>query len=484
MVNTTPLFSLGMRSWILLHPGALWWDQIPVFVFGLGTIVAVFFLLRYFKMWWPVPFLGALIIAVSPIAVSYSTRVKQYNTDMLSCCAIIWLFERWRRSPSRGRALALAAVTVLVVFTSATTLVVVVPMCVVALHAAWVERARLIDALIVVGAAVVSSIIEYVVWLRHLSNGLDVGWTARGYMLTFKTAHKFGFALETMGSQLFHWMLNIPTGHPPDPSKAITPVGVLIAIVTAFVLVAATTWILAPAVRRFRQLSGPLVVPAATLACAVLLGLLAISPFGDGRTDEVFYPALLLVFGAVVTRLSHAHWRHAATVLLVGAVVATGALTYVGASTREPYPTIGLKSLYSQLAPHLTDREFIVVDPWLDFAWADDNLTPTSVSFTHTYFDWSQGFHVVSDDARVIISDQYFFADSQFGGLSHYFKNLWYVGEAGSKAWPATSSSDQLYATRDYLTLVDDGWVPTTDRLSASHVVAILMRYRPRASTK
>jgi hypothetical protein len=434
MVNTTPLFSLGMRSWILLHPGALWWDQIPVFIFGLIDIVAVYLLLRYFKMWWPIPYLGALIIAVSPIVVSYSTRVKQYNTDVLSCCLIFWLFERWRRSPTRGRAVTLAVVVALVLLTSASSLVVVAPMCVVVVHAAWVERKRLTDAVIVVATAVVTAAVEYVVWLRHLSNGLDVGWTNRGYLLTFKTGKKFGFALENMGSELFHFMLDIPAGHPPNPSKLITPMGAVVALLTAIALVAATTWVVVPALRRLGQVAGPLVAPALTVACAVVLGLAAISPFGDGRTDEVFYPALLLVFGAVVTRLAKVHWRHAVSTLLVGAVVAVGALAYVGATTREPYPTIGLVSLYHQLAPKLNSGEAVVVDPWLDFAWADDDLTPTSVSFAHTFFDWSQGFHVVSEDRNVVMSNEYFFPNSAMNGLKYYFSTLWYVGEPGSSA--------------------------------------------------
>jgi hypothetical protein len=481
MVNTTPLFSLAMRSWILLHPNALWWDQLPVFVLGLGTVVAAFYLLRSFKPWWPVPYLGALVIAVSPIAVLYSTRVKQYNLDFLFAAALVYLFERWRREPTRRVAAVLAVAGALAVLTSATTLIVAAPVVVVMAHAAFADRRRIKDAALCFGAVAGAAVLEYAVWLRHLSNGLDVGWTARGYLLTFKTAHKFAFSLQTMFGQFFHWMIGVPTGHPPDPSKLITPAGAAIAVLTFLLLAGAILWAVVPSLRRWRTVAGPMVVPALTIGLSAFLAFIAVSPFGGGRTDLVIYPSILLLLGGVVTRLATLKWRFVAPVLLAGAVVAVGASAYVGATNRAVYPTIGLRQLYAEFTPYVTKHEFIVVDPWLDFAWADDALTPTSVSFQDEFFNWSQGFHVDSDDPVVIISNQYFFPDAQFGGLSHYATHLWYIGEAGSPAWPATSPNDLLYATRDYLTLIKDGWVPTSTQFHAAHVVAILMKFAPRA---
>ena len=48
MVDTTPLFSIAMRQWILWGPDATWWAQIPAFITGLIAIVAVYRLLKYF----------------------------------------------------------------------------------------------------------------------------------------------------------------------------------------------------------------------------------------------------------------------------------------------------------------------------------------------------------------------------------------------------------------------------------------------------
>jgi hypothetical protein len=479
MVNTTPVFSLLMRWWILLKPGALWWAQLPVFVLGLGTIVAVFALLRYFAMWWPLAYLGALVIAVSPIAVAYSTRVKQYNLDILLACAVLWLFERWRRDPDRTRAVALAVTGAGALLVSAATMVVTIPACVAVAHAMAVERRRRADGAIVLGSVAVVGAGEYLEWLRHLSHGLDVGWTHRGYMLTFKSAQLFKFSLETMGTQLFHWMLDVPIGHQPDPSKAVTRAGEIIAAITAALLISVTAPVLIGAARRLRQVVGPLVVPAGAVVLAALLGLLAISPFGGGRTDEVFYPALLLVFAGAVSWLAR-RWRPLVSVLLVGALAAAGSCVMVGARNRAQYPTIDLRGLYAKFGPHVGPYQFVVIDPWLSFTWADDGLSRTSVSLVQSFpFGWSQGFHVVSDDNKVIISDQYFFPSGEYGGLSHFLNALWYVGETGGPTWPVPGPQDKLYQTRNYVALLDDGWVPTTTVYHATHTIAILMKYEP-----
>ena len=168
MVDTTPLFTLGMRSWIKLHPDSLWWAQLPVFLAGLLGIVSVFLLLRYYKLWWPLAYLGALIVAASPVAITYSTRIKQYNLDILLACALWWLFERWRRSPSRRSAVAVAAVAAVSLLISATTIVVIAPIGAVAVLLAWRQRERRGDVAIIVVASGVTLVAEYLIWLRRL----------------------------------------------------------------------------------------------------------------------------------------------------------------------------------------------------------------------------------------------------------------------------------------------------------------------------
>jgi hypothetical protein len=100
------------------------------------------------------------------------------------------------------------------------------------------------------------------------------------------------------------------------------------------------------------------------------------------------------------------------------------------------------------------------------------------VSFQHTLFDWSQGFHVVSDDPKVIISANYFFPQWYWRYLSNFKHQLWYVAMTASPSWPTPSSADQLVTTRNYNLLVSLGWTPTTTTIRADHVEAVLMVFK------
>ena len=360
-----------------------------------------------------------MVVAASPIAIAYSTRVKQYNLDILLACAVLWLFERWRRRPATKDALWLTVVCSLALLISATTLTVTAPLCLVALIAAWVEPLRRRDVVVLLSVMGLTTAMDYLVWLRHLSNGLHVGWTNRGYLLTFKSAHMLVFSLENMGSQFFHWMIGVPTGHPPDPSKSITTAGIIIALAVAALLVwlvRSTMW---PLLRHPKQLPQPLTVAALSLVVAVLLALAGISPFGGGRTDEIIYPGLLLLAAGVVAdlmknqlripRLTKKSFQLSSRAALVGVVLAAASCVLVGYRYRAVYPTLRLQALYTKFHPHVQANDFIVVDPWVTFTWGALGLTHDDVSFTRgSFFDWSQGFHVVSLDPHVIISIAYF----------------------------------------------------------------------------
>jgi hypothetical protein len=502
MVTTAPGYTLALRSWLRVGPSGTWWAQLPAFVAGLAGIVAVFALLRYLRAWWPLPYLGALLIAASPVAADYSTRVKQFGFDLLLACLLVWLAERWRRAPSRLTAVAVAAACAGSLFISATTLVVAAGVAGVAVLVAVTDAARRREGALVAGTTAAAFAVTYVLWLRHLSPSLHYGWTKRGYLLSTVSIHRVAFSLEAMGTGLVHWMLGVPLGR-GRVSTTVTPAGVLIALITAAVLLSVTLPPLVGVVRRGGRSPGPLVASALAVVLAVALALAGRSPFGGGRTDEVLYPCLLALAAGVLTpfgeRLERrgaregdaVHEAHAihkvagapSVVAVVLVVVAAAGLVAVGATHRAAYPTTVLRPLAAELDAARRPGDVVVVDPWLTFTWAYDGLSPTAVSTASSQIPWSQGFHIVSlQPDRYVISTNYFLPDRAFSRIPRTSR-LWYVASTVGRQSTVPGHANHLERTFTYDYLQQCGWSPAGAYLTAPHTEAILMSWHAVAAS-
>lgn len=484
MVTTAPGYTIGLRSWLLWHPGATWWAQLPAFAAGLAGIVAVFLLVRSFGAWWPLPYLGALVVAASPVAIDYSTRVKQFGLDLLLACLVLWLFERWRRAGRTGDAVLVSVACAASLLISATTLVVCVAVAAVAVLVGALDAGRRRGAAVVAGTTAATLAVSYVLWLRHLSPSLHYGWTKRGYLLSTASLHRVAFSLEAMGTGIFHWMLGVPTGR-GRVSTAITPVGIVLALLAATALVAIVAPPLVAVARRGGRAPGPLVASSLAVVLAVVLALLARSPFGGGRTDEVLYPSMLLLAAGALTPLAERAERAgqpARRAALAGVVVAAGVLAGVGATHRAAYPTTDLRPIAAALAQprNRALSGVVVVDPWLTFTWAYDGLSPTAVSFARTQLAWSQGFHVVSLDQDVVISQNYFFPDRSYSRLSSRTHRIWYVASTVGHQSAVPGHPNDLEKTANYLYLRQLGWTPTGTYVTAPHTEAVLLVYAPK----
>jgi hypothetical protein len=478
MVTTAPGYTLALRSWLRLGPTQSWWAQLPAFVAGLAAIVAVFCLLRFFRAWWPLPYLGAVVVAASPVAANYSTRVKQFGLDLLLACVLLWLAERWRRTPGTRAAVLLALACACSLLVSATTLVVAAGVAGLAVLLAVCDRARRTEGALVAGVTAATLAVEYVLWLRHLSPSLHYGWTKRGYLLSTASTHRLAFSFEAMGTGLVHWMLGVPLGR-GRTSTAVTTVGVAVALATAVVLVAVTVPPLVRVARRRGRAPGPLVASSLAVVLAVVLALLGRSPFGGGRTDEVLYPSLLLLAAGAVTPWLLRAGARAARWSLAGVVVAAAGLLAVGATHRAAYPTTVLRPLAAELRHVARPGDVVVVDPWLTFTWAYDGLSSTVVSLRPTPIPWSQGFHVVSLDPRYVISRNYFFPDRSYQ-LPHDAR-VWYVAATVGHQSRVPGHRNHLEVTANYLYLRQLGWTPVGVYLTAPHTEAVLLRFRPSA---
>jgi hypothetical protein len=476
MVTTAPLYTLGLRTWLRFDLASTRWAQLPAFIFGVAGIAAVFFLLRYFEVWAPLAYLGALVLAVSPVAVDYSTRVKPFGLDLLCGCGLLWLFERWRRAPRRRSAMLLGGACALSLLISSTTAVVVLAVAAVALLCGLRDAARRVDALVVAGTAAVGGLVVEVLWLRRLSPALYFGWTKRGYLLNASSTHHVAWSLQAMGTGFFHWFVGTPLAH-PRLVEQITAGGVALSALGFLALLGVSVPPLAGLVRRLGRDPGALVVPAVALWLAVALALAHKSPFGGGRTDEDLYPAVLLLFAGAAGALARRARNEPRRGAVVALAVLTGALLWVGATNRASYPQTDLRPLAAELH-HVGPRSAItVVDPWLTFTWAYDDLSPTRISFTHTLTLWSQEFHVVSLDPGVDLSVNSFFPDRSYGRLASRTQWLWYVASTVGRQSRVRNHPNHLLVTQNYRFLLANGWRPAGTYLTFPHTEAILLEY-------
>jgi len=480
MVATNPGWVLATRSWIGLHPGVSWWAQVPAFVLGLVGIVTVFALLRALRTWWPLPYLGALVIAVSPVAATYSTRVKEYSADLVLACLLLWLAERWRRAPTTRNGVALGFAAAAAMFISASQVVVVAGAMALCGWTALASPARRRSAAIAIVVPAVCGLAEYELWLGHLTRAsLDHGWTTRGNLANYASLHQLAFSIQQMGAGLVHGFVALPTGLVEGETYLRYP-GLAVAVGVFAILAVLTLPPLLSAIRAPRAVPGPSFVAAVSIIVALALAFARVAPFGGGRIDEVLYPSLLvlaaLAFTARVERRRVRAPKRRWAELLAALVVAGCAV--IGLTNHAAYPTLDLRSVASAIGAGRTSVP-IVVDSWNSFAWGLYQPTPTAVSFERTWFPWSQGFHIVSHDPKVLISRQYFYADAPIRELHQVASATWWVGVEVGATSTVTQPANAIVDSRVLQALLREGWRRTPVERTSVHAVALLLAYAP-----
>jgi hypothetical protein len=478
LVNTTPLFSLCMWAWDHLYPHHTEFLQVPIYCSSLVAIVAVFWMLRHFELWRPLPFLGALVIATAPIVTMYSTHIKQYNFDMIFASVLLVLADRWRRDPKPRTMYTIGAVSAFALLFSGATYVVVVPLFLVAAHQALLEPSRRrVVFLTGAGVAVVFAL-DYLVWLRHLAHGMIIGWTTRGYLFDYTSWHSRAFSIQTMGTQFLHYLLALGTGHRPDPSHRVTNLGLAIATLFFLALGALVAQWLWPLLRHPRRPLGRGATAALTMVLAVAMAVARHDPFGGGRTDEVLYPAFLLL---VLLFLHHGvtRWPQTAVIrtALAGCALAAVSLAWMGADHRTDYPGNALRVVVTKLFALKQPGDAVVVDPWMSFTWMADGLPDAMIDQRPSFIPWSQGFHITGTGNNVIFSENYFTPGWAFPYISKYTKRVWYVTERSGRAWPSATNGDPLIPSRTYTWFLQNGWVCTKQAIWGPHTAAVLLEY-------
>ena len=101
MWGSAPGSFFVQRTFTDLTPGTTAWQQLPAFVAGVACIPVMYALVRFFRLGRLVALAAALVVSLSPICVTYSTRVKEYQADFLLACLVLAVAEAARRRAER-----------------------------------------------------------------------------------------------------------------------------------------------------------------------------------------------------------------------------------------------------------------------------------------------------------------------------------------------------------------------------------------------
>ena len=481
MVVTTPGYTLANRLWIALSPENTWWAQLPALLFGLLGVVAITALLRQLNLSPFVQLLGAAVVVLSPTTVTYSSRVKEYAFDFLLGVVLLALAERIRKSPTTRNLVHLSVASVVSLFVSFSTAVVVVGVWLsVLLLALWQRdvRRRIVALL---GITIAGSLALVLPFALKVPSVLNRNWRRRGFLFdpsSFRSARHTATAIL---SGLSHGLFGVPIQLSPSTTFwKLWAVGV--AIIVALVMSTG----LVIAFRRTKS-AKPTFSRTTPAALAIFTALLAAFggrvPLGDGRTDEVLFPSLLvllaLTIGPRLDQLAAKLQQRSRLATIAICLVGVSGGVLFGALHTARYPTIDLRGLEAKMAKTSggTSTIVTVVDGFNSFGWGYYQLTPTRVAFGPDLGHiWPQGFHVVSTTSSVVISNNDMKVPGRFRDLEHRASALWYVGFEQGTYNPYAPYPSALHPSATYDELLREGWKPRPGyALLSEHCYAMLL---------
>ena len=469
MSTTTPGFTIAERAWIGLDPGSsLWAQQLPLLI-GIGGIVTIFLLVRYWGLARWLALTAAFVVAVSPVATQYSTHTKEYSSDFLLACFVLWRGEAARRSPTARQLMVFAIGSAASLLISAST----APVVVGSWGAVLVCNVRAVKARqrVFIGGATVATFLAglYFLLFRNLSPVLHRYWAMSGAFMDRSSLdafwHSLCFAVSvfTIGLVAPAGGLDIygdPIGDPSWSAGRVFWPAVLLVVLLVVGLTA----------RRKAVAAGSVLIAFGASFCGVI-------PFGTGRTDEALYPAVIVLaalgMGQIVRfgkrQLAIKHGRILGTTILA-AMMTVFVLVFLNSGTvRHPprYPEIDVRELASIVDQHREAADWVLTDPFTRYPWALYETTDFEIEFGH---DWSTGFTVVSKQPDEFISptepyeDGY--APTTWASDVAHAKRLWYVGTSY-----LSHDKDPLYQA-----LLAQGWKPQGEVDATGGFVVLLMR--------
>ena len=499
MIVTAPGYTMLQREWIVLGPGGNVWPKVLAFLLGVACIPVMYFVARRlgFGLWLSVAIAG--LVAVSPAAIEYSVRVKEYEGDLLFAAVVLVTAEAVRRTPTTRRLVVLGVVSVVAVTMSTSLVVVVVGSWLAVLLEALVVRIAT-GRVLVAGAVTALVCAVPTLWIAgRIPPRLTAFWRANDHLVGGPfTLHHASLLIAAVPLGLAHGLVGTPVGQ----SSVLFGHSILGTVASACglgILLLATFVV----VRSCRRDAVPVdrvgVSSLATISFALLLWLVGAVPLGTGRTDLVVYPSIAILGGLAAReviswlRSSPATMRVAPT-LVVGTGVVL-ALVGAGVAWRSAswYPAQDVSSLPAATSWQAHRNTAVLVTARNSYTWAFEELSSFRVHSSKTDPASSTiGFWVTFDSPRVLeqvaspgrgpstVIDTRSVVPG-LGALPPRVARLWLIAPTASTFSPSSGrlrgpAAERIVPSRAMRILDAAGWRRSTVVERAPGVAAILYR--------
>ena len=430
MVLTAPGYGLALRSWIRIDPGTTWFAQLPAYLLSVVAIPSVWGVVRrlHLPRWTALG--AAAVIAAGPLAVQYSTRVKEYPFDLLAACVLLVLAERVREVPSTLRLWSLAGASVVAFAMSAGPAPVIAGIWLAVLIWSVTRPVSLAKLPGPLAALAVGCGLVWVAFLRHLPGVLSFNWRRRGFLVDYRS---FSLAERTV-SMIFGGFVHAFAAYPVPMTFFNTKRGlhaVSVALIGVALLAVAVAGPIAAAARR--RWTTPALPSALALVVAVLLAFADRVPLGDGRTDEVLYPALLVCLASVSASVAPRVARAAPKLLATRAArsglvaLALAGVALYGLAHEAVYPSVSLRGVAARLPALERPGDVVFVDTFNSFAWCYYGLSTCRIQVGGAPV-WPQGFRPISTAPGVFIASHYGIPLPELTAAQQRARRIWYVG--------------------------------------------------------
>jgi len=333
---TFPGFAYLERSIAAISPTSTLLAQALPFLAGIAALPVLWWMIRQVIDQPRHALAIATIVALSPIALTYSTRAKPYAVELLLGAVLLVMAEHTRQRPTTRNLVQFIASSIVATFISFAVLPVLV--------GGWVavgwstpkgrgDQTRVLSAMAAAGGGAGLIVLAL---FHGTPPSLHAFWEP--FYVSYDSPQAFLRSLEHIFGGIPHGLFGtalLQANHP------------LASLVSLMVIV-----LLIGLARRFARSGGEVALaPLATVGAAFALAALRIVPLGTGRTDEVLYPAIaLIIAGGLATPVA---LRRGCVTGVAGGAVGLWSLIIVILSftTNAPqYPTMAWNAVVAPIA--------------------------------------------------------------------------------------------------------------------------------------